>query len=151
MMRLGNERDSLNSLTETHLVSENTIDARLVKTDHPVETVQLVVAQQATLEHSRLLSEAREHVLLLLVLIVALFSAHARLLDVLLERLRSSLGHALFAARARGALTWRLHCECSVSIEHALLSCFVPVALVLIKQELSVVFNAAEKVIEAAL
>lgn len=55
------ERDGLNGLAEAHFVGQNAIDSDFVETYHPVEAVDLVVAESAiATENRRLSSETSE-------------------------------------------------------------------------------------------
>lgn len=53
------QRNSLDGLSEAHLISQNAIDASLVQRDHPVEPIKLVVPQlKGALQRGRLGSQS---------------------------------------------------------------------------------------------
>lgn len=59
------QRNSLDGLSEAHLVCQNAIDACLVQGDHPVEPIQLVVPQlEGALQRGGLGSQSGQHGLL---------------------------------------------------------------------------------------
>ena len=57
MLHVTQKRDCLQSLAQTHLISEDTIDVVLIEPNHPVETSHLVVSHGATLDVGRGLVE----------------------------------------------------------------------------------------------
>lgn len=73
--------DGLDGFAETHIIGQDTADAALIETDHPVQPHQLVVLQHSASQHCRLFSKPSEDVLLLLLL----FDHYLDLFVLLLE------------------------------------------------------------------
>lgn len=55
-----NQRNSLNSFSEAHLISQNSIDSGFIQTYHPIEAIQLVVSQLSCLENRGLLRKSSQ-------------------------------------------------------------------------------------------
>jgi hypothetical protein len=78
----GDHGDGLDGLAQAHVVGQDAADAALVETDHPVEAHQLVVLQLAALQQRGLLREAREDVILRLLLLDQLLDLLLLLVEV---------------------------------------------------------------------
>lgn len=54
----GDQRDRLDSLAQTHLISQNAVDADIVQIDQPVEPVKLKALELSVLQGTRLVENA---------------------------------------------------------------------------------------------
>merc|ERR1719445_1540568 len=78
MLHVSKERNSLESFTQTHFVSQDSIDVVLIESNHPVETSDLVISHLSSLDIGRTLIklndvclglvEVRQQLLVLLLL-----------------------------------------------------------------------------------
>ena len=87
------ERNGLYCFSKPHLVGQDSINTRLVKTNHPVQPVHLIVSQLAAFQNRGLHHQTSERALLLLTRTVFGFSAGlllSALRDTLLSRRRDA-------------------------------------------------------------
>ena len=73
--QVAEQRDRLQRLAEAHLVGEDAVEIALVQREHPVEPLELVVAQPATRDVLGLVGETN-HLLLQLVLLLRVLLLH---------------------------------------------------------------------------
>ena len=100
VLELAKEREqanSLNGLSKTHFISEDAIQASLIETDHPVDTVKLVISEDTSPHNRWLHLESGYHLFatFFLKVIHICFSTTARLLLM-------SLGHGRFPPNSTG-------------------------------------------------
>jgi hypothetical protein len=84
MLKLAKEREQangLNGLSKAHFISEDAIQASLIETDHPVDTVKLVVSEDTSPHNRWLHLESGDHLVAIFFKVIHLcFSTAARLL-----------------------------------------------------------------------
>lgn len=66
LLNKGKDGYRLYGLAKTHVVSQDATDAALIKTDHPVESYELIIFEESALEDGWLLSQPCKDILFLL-------------------------------------------------------------------------------------